>query len=160
MGATLPDRFWSKVDKAGPISAYRPDLGNCWLWIGEKCGGGNRKRGSYGYFAVGGKWIAAHRISYEQEYGIIPDGLEPDHLCRVKHCVRPTHIEPVTRSVNMLRAELHNLYQSSKTHCPHGHLYTPENIYRRPDGERRCKTCEQNASRERQRIYRTAKNGS
>jgi len=39
----------------------------------------------------------AHRHFYIEKYGPIPDGLELDHLCRVRSCVNPDHLEPVTR---------------------------------------------------------------
>jgi hypothetical protein len=33
-------------------------------------------------------------------------------------------------------------YQRAKTHCPHGHEFTPENTYiRASDGGRECHTC-------------------
>ena len=41
--------------------------------------------------------VLAHRYYYEQESGRIPDGLECDHLCRMRACVRPDHLDPVTR---------------------------------------------------------------
>ena len=31
--------------------------------------------------------------------------------------------------------------QASKTHCKHGHRFSPENTYYTPDGHRRCRTC-------------------
>ena len=55
----------------------------------------------------GRKRIEAHRIVYEREQGPIPEGLDLDHLCRNRRCVRPDHLEPVTRSVNILRGTVH-----------------------------------------------------
>lgn len=37
--------------------------------------------------------------------------------------------------------------QSSKTHCPQGHEYTPENTYRKPSGGRRCRTCHRDSNK-------------
>lgn len=69
----------------------------CWLWLGSLTDKG------YGRFYMGGKRYLAHRYSYEHFVGPIPEGLEPDHLCRVPACVNPAHLEPVTRSENTRR---------------------------------------------------------
>ncbi len=92
------DRFWDKVNKNGPIPSYRPDLGSCWLWLAS-C-----RPNGYGQFAVTVTRIrGAHRFSYESMIGTIQDDLELDHLCRVRSCVRPTHLEPVTHLENVRR---------------------------------------------------------
>jgi len=73
----------------------------CWLWMG-----GTVKRG-YGRFNIprrlGGQRRKAHQLSYELYRGLIPAGLELDHLCRVPSCVNPEHLEPVTHQMNVLR---------------------------------------------------------
>jgi hypothetical protein len=78
------ERFWNKVDKCGPIPEFRPDLGQCWIWVGAIQSNG------YGTWAehLHGRQTSAHRFSWEWENGKIPDGLVPDHLCRVRRCVR------------------------------------------------------------------------
>lgn len=39
-------------------------------------------------------------------------------------------------------------HQRAKTHCPHGHEYTPENTIVFPsDGRRRCRTCRREGRR-------------
>ncbi len=89
-GAEEATRFWAKVDKSG----------DCWLWSGAL-----NDRG-YGIFAVGTPpkdAIRAHRWAFENTVGVIPDGLQLDHLCRVRHCVRPDHLEPVTTQENTRR---------------------------------------------------------
>lgn len=90
--------FWARVDRDGPISSLRPDLGQCWIWTKGKANG-------YGTVNIQ-KWAhvgtAAHRISFFLEYGVVPDNI--DHLCLNKACVRPTHLESVTRSENLRRA--------------------------------------------------------
>lgn len=86
----------------------------------------------------------AHRILYEMLIGPIPDGLELDHLCRNRGCVRPDHLEPVTRLQNVRRGDGPRLLKernASKTHCPQGHPYAEQERYRRPNGERRCGAC-------------------
>lgn len=45
----------------------------------------------------------AHRMYWEAVNGPVPDGMELDHLCRVRACVNPDHLEPVTHRVNVHR---------------------------------------------------------
>lgn len=73
-----------------------PETG-CWLWAKQLVGG------RYGRKWVGGRGILAHVWYYEQAKGPIPEGLEIDHLCRVKQCCNPDHLEAVTRTVNRHR---------------------------------------------------------
>ena len=49
--------------------------------------------------------MGAHRWSYQHHIGPVPEGLVLDHLCRVRHCVNPDHLEPVTSRENTLRGE-------------------------------------------------------
>jgi hypothetical protein len=68
--------------------------------------------------------------------GPIPDGLVIDHLCRVRHCVNPAHMEPVTDRENVFRGF------AAITHCPKGHEYTADNTYIPPStGSRECRRC-------------------
>lgn len=142
-------RFWRKVNKAGPIPECRPDLGSCWLWTGYLDANG------YGWINVGGragKEILAARFGYELLFGPIPEGLEPDHLCRLPACVNPFHLEPVTHRVNMLRGNTIAARNAAVTHCPHGHEYNELNTYRQKDGSRYCRPC--HYARERRRKNR------
>jgi hypothetical protein len=85
-------RFFSRVNGT-------PD--GCWLWTAHV-----NPRTGYVQFRIGGrsgKMVLAHRWSYEHFVGPIPDGLQIDHLCRVRHCVNPSHLEPVTARENRLR---------------------------------------------------------
>lgn len=81
---TKEERFWAKVRKTE----------TCWLWTASKT------RKGYGQFALHGKMVGAHRLSYEWVYGPIPKGLFVDHRCHVHHCVRPDHLRAVTRKQN------------------------------------------------------------
>jgi len=86
---TPDERFWPKVDRGGA----------CWLWTGALYVNG------YGAFrGPDGRTIRAHRFAYERVVGPIPEGLDLDHLCRVRACVNPAHLEPVTRAENLRRA--------------------------------------------------------
>lgn len=129
-------RFLAKVNQAGPVPDLRPDLGPCWLWTGRPSSEG------YGVFWTGERVVKAARWSYEAEHGPLPPGYEPDHLCRVRACVRPSHLEGVTKAANILRGNGMGARNARKTHCPAGHAYTPENTYSRPSrNERQCRTC-------------------
>lgn len=130
----IANRFWSKVNKAGPIPAYRPDLGPCWLWVA----GTNRK--GYGQFWGSRHPVLAHRFAYEILVGPIPLGMTLDHLCRVRHCVNAGHLEPVPNGVNILRGTGIAVLNSKKTHCPQKHPYDAKNtlLYQ---GRRYCRAC-------------------
>ena len=95
----------------------------------------------YGQFWDGTRLVRAHRFAYEQIVGPIPDGLQLDHLCRVRSCVNPAHLEPVTCQVNLLRGTGASARNAIKTHCPQGHAYGDFNTYIRPEGWRRCREC-------------------
>lgn len=92
------DRFWEKVNQNGPIPERAAELGSCWLWMAAKDGKG------YGQIRVNDRAVLAHIFSYEMARGPVPDGKELDHLCCVKLCVNPAHLEPVTHRENCLRA--------------------------------------------------------
>lgn len=125
-------RFWLKVNKTD----------TCWLWTARI------NKYGYGQFKAGRHW-AAHRWSYTHVVGPIPDGLELDHLCRVRHCVRPDHLEPVTQRENIRRRQPWNP-NAAKTHCKFGHEYTAENTYREPsNNSRKCRTCQRERDRKR-----------
>ncbi|MER8086590.1 HNH endonuclease signature motif containing protein [Streptomyces sp. NPDC094048] len=128
-------RYWSKVAFTGPISLHKQAPGRCWTWTA-----GTNNRG-YGSFKTTGRVIGAHRWSYEQALGPIPAGLELDHLCRNRACVRPDHTEPVTHRVNTLRSTAPTARAARATHCPHGHPYDAENTYVTPAGYRQCRAC-------------------
>lgn len=94
-------QFWVRVDKTDA----------CWSWLGDRTPYG------YGRFSFRGRAVAAHRFAYELLRGPIPDGLVIDHLCRVKHCVNPAHLEPVTQRENVLRGESIPAQYARRTHC-------------------------------------------
>lgn len=71
--------------------------GGCWLWTARL------NEHGYGNFWLLGKLSLAHRASYELHVGPIPEGLTLDHLCRVRRCVNPEHLEPVTQAENYQR---------------------------------------------------------
>ena len=140
-------RFWSKVNKDGSIPEYAPHLGPCWLWLGSAC---KSNGGYYGSIRLtrSRKEIKAHRWPWEQLHGPLPQGRQLDHLCRVTLCVNPSHLEPVTQRVNIIRGTNRAAYYASRTHCEHGHAYTPENTRITKAGARLCRICRRITSRE------------
>jgi hypothetical protein len=130
--------------------AEDPSTG-CWLWSGAiSCGYGSINMSAKTVGDPDGKPIRhlLHRWMYELHVGPIPDGLDLDHLCRVRNCCNPWHLEPVTRSVNILRAVGVGSQWSSRTHCSAGHEYTDENTARSAtDGSRVCRECSRETSR-------------
>lgn len=155
---TFEERFWSKVDKGGAIPSFRPALGPCWIWTAATDTKG------YGKFFVGKiegktKLRQAYRVAYELEVGPIPEGLDLDHLCRVRLCVNPLHLEPVTHRTNVLRGEGMPARGVLFTRCPKGHPYDEENTYWYGNN-RKCRKCRYEAGRRHAAKKRAARGAS
>lgn len=123
----------------------------CWLWTGRK---NNMGYGNMTLTPIAGRGQVrlVHRIAYEHFVGPIPQGMQLDHLCRVRSCFNPEHLEPVTSQANTLRGAGPTAVNAAKTQCVHGHEFTQDNTYLRPGGQRECRTCRRQsrpASRER-----------
>ena len=125
----LINRVEAKLDKNGPVFK---ELGSCWLWKGRK------SKDGYGYITQYDNAYRVHRVTYEHYVGPIPEKLELDHLCRVRHCAAPLHLEPVTREVNRLRGNNVCTLNSKKTHCKRGHELPEERLN---NGQRYCFVC-------------------
>ncbi|KKM80048.1 hypothetical protein LCGC14_1343730 [marine sediment metagenome] len=134
----LPVRFWAKV-RIGSTPTQRPDLGPCWEWTGAR-------RKGYGQLWHEGRAVSAHRLAYECLSGVVPPGLQLDHLCRIRHCANPGHVEAVTGLENTRRGDT-GVHKSSLTHCPQGHPYAGENLYICPAGFRECRECKRESVR-------------
>ena len=112
----------------------------CWLWTSSL------DRHGYGQINIKGTSKRAHRIVYERLVGPIPAGLVLDHTCRVRSCVNPDHLEPITVSENLRRGISPSAHAARQTHCIHGHEFSAENtrLYTHIKGGtiRICRSCE------------------
>jgi hypothetical protein len=130
-------RMWSRVDRSGG-----PD--SCWVWLAYTGTDG------YGRARSQGRQLVVHRVIYQLVMGVVlPPEIQVDHLCRNRSCVNPVHLEPVTASENLRRADP-LAYQKAKTHCPSGHAYDEQNTRRHPrTGGRTCRACHRDSERRR-----------
>ena len=99
---TDEERFWSHVDKNGPVNERRPELGPCWVWTGSVQGTPDKAGVSYGQMTYRGKRMGAHRASFLLHGGTVEAGLDVMHACDHKICVRPDHLSAGTRSENLI----------------------------------------------------------
>ena len=143
-GTAAPARVYgSAIERFENFVDRRPD--GCWLWTAAISDTG------YGSIWNGDRIVNVHKWAYEHFVGPVAEGLQLDHLCRVRHCCNPEHLEPVTPRENSLRSESLNAQNARKTHCIRGHEFTPENTIRRVDrpNVRGCRECKRLRDRQR-----------
>ena len=132
--------IWKRVQK-------NPD--GCWIWTGSI------DRDGYGYLSHGGKsTTGAHRVLYEMHNGPIPEGLTIDHLCEIRPCVNPEHLEAVTFDENQRRRRkvfigptaTKEQLRLARGICRNGHdmKIVGTLARKRPNGkvEKRCRACQ------------------
>lgn len=154
-------RFWSKVNRNGPVPAHCPDRGPCWVWTGL------RDESGYGIFHVtlSGRYrkARAHRwllgVLRGQHLTREVVGAEDGcHHCDNPPCVNPAHLYVGTRKQNIADAvERGRMWQQKVTHCS---LCGTEYTYNPSGKHRRCRVCENAALRKARRDAKThCKNG-
>lgn len=131
---------WPSFDAQIDYYTYKDPNSGCWIWLGTL------NRGyAMALNKTFGKETKVHRMSYAYYRGAVPSGRDVviDHLCRVKCCVNPWHMELVTFGENIRRATPFRKpnYNKVKTHCDHGHEFTPANTAITSEGWRRCREC-------------------
>lgn len=136
----MDDKAWKRF-----YSSFIVDQSGCWVWTRARCVGG------YGSFASHGKSWRAHRLCYQMVRNVV---LSPEqflhHTCGKKLCINPDHLE-ITDQLHHVDSAVYG--NKEKTHCPHGHEYTPENIvWGRGGRSRECRICKY--ARIRRRYYR------
>lgn len=132
----VPAAVWAQLTDA--------DTG-CWLWTGALTAQG------YGLttFRTSNKPSYIHRTVFELLVGGIPEGLELDHVCRVRTCANPAHLDPVTHRENLLRSPIAPAaINAGKTHCKRNHEFDTPYV---PGRKRRCQICMNEAARGRPR---------
>jgi hypothetical protein len=125
------ERFWALVDKTG----------SCWVWTGSV-------NATTGYGRAGSMGASTHAISWSLLRGPVPEGLQLDHLCRVRICCNPDHLEPVTPRENLMRGQTLAAANAAKTHCSRGHEYSDTNTHVSPQRRRKCRICMAAASKD------------
>lgn len=126
----------------GPVPGHRPDLGPCWVWSASLF-----QTTGYGQFRARTSSVA-HVFAYEEIVGPVPADHDLHHMCENKACVRPDHLEPLTKTEHASRH-----VPPPISHCKHGHEFTPENTRITKRGWRTCRACHRASERE----YRRAR---
>lgn len=127
------------------------DDSGCWIWTAalDPQGYGRVSR------KIDGRWLVkfSHRVVYELLVGD-PGVLPLDHLCRVRACCNPLHLEPVTPRENLMRSsgpDVQRQRHSAPRDCPAGHPIVGKNLYISvgKDGypNRQCRTCKRERAR-------------
>jgi hypothetical protein len=79
-------------------SVSEDPLTGCWLWTGARDAKG------YGIIHIGGSTVRVHRATFWWfSTQLLRDGYGVDHLCRVRHCCNPDHLEAVTHQESVRR---------------------------------------------------------
>lgn len=118
------DRFWSNVEKTN----------GCWLWK-------RKLNHGYGRHWFKKKVLKAHRFSYLLEHESFDSKKVMDHICRIRNCVRPSHLREMTNRENIMIGNGFAAKLARKTHCLRGHSFSGTNLVIDHMGMRQCRTC-------------------
>lgn len=116
---------------------FKVDKNGCWLWLLSVTSGG------YGQIMVDQKTLRVHRFVYENVVGPI-ESETLDHLCKVRSCANPDHLDPVSLKENLLRGDGGPARNARKTRCKNGHALSGENLViqtYRGHKRRQCRKC-------------------
>jgi hypothetical protein len=128
------DRFWNKVDRTETQT-------QCWIFKGYL------NKFGYGVFrAANGTTQLAHRFAWSLENGSLRSDATLHHLCGTRNCVRPSHLQLMSSSENIGRANSSRYAERFK--C--GHLNIDSNRHGLGGG---CQQCWNTKRRERRRLY-------
>lgn len=123
-------RFLKKIDVS--------NISGCWLWRGQKL----KKNGPYGRIRISkNKHLLAHRISFANWVGDIPDDQFICHSCDNPSCVRPDHLfsgYPLDNSRDMFKKGRQSAQMTKKDKCMRGHPLSGSNINKNG----KCKACD------------------
>lgn len=130
----------SAIDRllARKVHVPGPMRDTCWLST-------NRVRpDGYTNMRVEGVTRFCHQVTYEHWFGPVPEGLELDHLCKVRACCNPYHLEAVTHLENMRRGDSPSQVIARSGKCGRGHEL--DDVYHYPpgsshEGEWQCRRC-------------------
>jgi hypothetical protein len=106
-------------------------VSGCWIWQRAM------DRDGYGATGFAGRSFRSHRISYQIARGPIPSSLEVDHLCKVRACGNPLHLEAVPPLVNLFRGGSPAVVGMRRDRCVNGHEF--DGVSAR--GWRTCSEC-------------------
>lgn len=129
-GRMLPVDVGARI-QARVIEEDRGYASPCWIWTGVAEAG-------YGRIWHNGRFAGVHRVAYELSTGqTVPADMEIDHLCRVKLCVRASHMEVVTPRENVRRSDSPAARNARLERCRRGHPFDGTNTA----GARTCRAC-------------------
>jgi hypothetical protein len=107
----------------------------------------SRHPDGYGQFWDGTRLMSSHRWIWQRWVGPIPEGMQVDHRCENTACQNVRHMKVTTPWENNRRGNSAAALAARKTHCVHGHEFTPENTRIR-SGQRRCLMCDRRHKQE------------